>query len=150
MNSGIYNTSFEFSLRILLLLSKSTRDSLNADEILAFDFIISYSKDFNLTDYSLHGDSNYKFSELSYRKSQINEAIKLLVRQGLVEVLTLNGFTYKISDKGLDFIISIDNAYTDGYIETAEKAFHKYEDFHTEQLLKEIKRVSFGGGLNNV
>ena len=51
----VFNSTFEISLRILLLLSESEDAGLSIDRIAAYDFITIYSKYFDLSDRVLHG-----------------------------------------------------------------------------------------------
>lgn len=61
--SKLYNTPFEASLRILLILETSRNQSFSADMLAAIDFISIYGREFGISDENLHGDNNYKFSE---------------------------------------------------------------------------------------
>ncbi len=60
--NNIFNTSFEVSLRILIILN-TVQTRLSIDRITALDFIAIYGKDFGVSEYNLHGDNDYRFSE---------------------------------------------------------------------------------------
>ena len=55
MTNSPFNTEFEISLRILLLLS--LENGISANRISAIDFISTYGKDFNVSKSDLNGTS---------------------------------------------------------------------------------------------
>ena len=67
MNTSALGSTFEISLRILLLLNEVHGTSLDEQQIGAVDFISVYAADFDLLDENLHGYSNYRFSEYPAR-----------------------------------------------------------------------------------
>lgn len=62
MNTSALGSTFEISLRILLLLNEVHGTSLDEQQIGAVDFISVYAADFDLLDENLHGYSNYRFT----------------------------------------------------------------------------------------
>lgn len=74
----IFNTPFEASLRILIILNV-IHTRLSVDRITAMDFISTYGKDFGVSEHNLHGDNNFRFSEYASKRKIISEAIKSLV-----------------------------------------------------------------------
>ena len=142
MKNRLLNTPLEMGLRILLLLNSSSLEFWTNEQILSFDFISCYGKEFGVSDTNLHGDGKYKFSELSLRNELLKEALKWLVLQGLINVDVSQGFRYGITDLGSDFISSIDDTYSCVYSETAEKAFNKYEKENAFALIKMIQKKS--------
>lgn len=98
--SDIFNTQFEISIRLLLLLDavgvkiSSTRASL-------LDFVATYGKDFGIAEDNLHGNNRFSFSEYSLRKKAMDGAFKILVLEEYASPLyNKSGFSYKISCKG--------------------------------------------------
>ena len=71
----IFNTNFEISRRLLLLLSIHKRE-LDIDVITALDLITTYSKNYDLGSENLHGDNSLSFSEITIRRELISKAIK--------------------------------------------------------------------------
>ena len=53
----VFNTSFEVSLRILIILN-IVKIRLSIDRISALDFISIYGKDFGVSKYNLHGNNS--------------------------------------------------------------------------------------------
>ena len=64
----IFNTTFESSLRILLLLSVSGDEQMTLDRIADYDFITIYSKYFGISDMALHGENEFGLSEFAARR----------------------------------------------------------------------------------
>jgi len=133
-------------LRILLLLSCATKEWLTQDEIFVYDFIVSYGKEFEVCDKNLHGDSSFKFGEVSLRNSIINEAVKDLVVRNLivVEADKTKGFFFKISNSGLSYICSFEDDYTEEYKRIAALAFSKYKNSSENELLNMIHDKAMG------
>ena len=145
-----FNTPFEMELRILMLLMHSPFDSLNRDQLVCYDFICCYGKDYGVTDFNLHGDSSYKFGEIASRKELVDMAIKELVLSGLINAVMDKGFKYEINDNGIRYINSLDNTYGDNYMKAAEEAFEKYdlsEDNAAQAFIIDLTRK---GGYTNV
>ena len=83
MKNNLFNSPFEMSLRILIMLDEFG-DKCTEDKILAFDFMACYSTEFEVKDVNLHGNNALKFAELVSRRQLVSEAIKDLVLKGLV------------------------------------------------------------------
>ena len=93
----IFNTTFESSLRILLLLSVSGDEQMTLDRIADYDFITIYSKYFDISDMALHGENEFGLSEFAARRGMMQSTMKSLVLDGLVSVKRRqNGFQYSI------------------------------------------------------
>lgn len=87
MNISTLGSTFEISLRILLMLNELQGSSFDEQQIGAVDFISVYAADFGLLDENLHGYSNYRFSEYPARKYIVSSALKGLRWMGI------SGFT---------------------------------------------------------
>lgn len=99
MNDKVFNTEFEISMRLLLVLSLSNNNKFTIDKLVTADFISNYSKEFGLSNSNLHGDNEFSFSEFSARRSLSQQAIKQLVLENLVRVSYSNdGFIYSITE----------------------------------------------------
>ena len=122
----LYNSVNEVKLRVLLLLDETIKYPLTEDMILAMDFISVYGKDFGICEENLHGDNSYKYSELASRKEVINQSIKRLFLEGLIDVDTSKGYRYSINDSGIDFISHIYNDYTEEYRNAISNFYNKY------------------------
>lgn len=83
MSNKLFNTPFELSLHVVLLLDVADT-GLTLDRIAAYDFIAIYCEDFGVADRSLNGENGFAFSELSARRNLTKTAIKGLVIDGLV------------------------------------------------------------------
>ena len=116
MMSEIFNSSFEISLRTLLLLSEYQGSYLSSDMITAIDFISVYGYDFGITSTNLHGDNIFKFSEFATRRELVQEALKTLVLKGLIEVSCgKDGFTYTITQSGINYCSTFKSDYANAY-----------------------------------
>lgn len=131
----IFNTNFEVSRRILLLLSAFDRD-LDIDIISVLDLIVTYSKNYDLGDENLHGDNKLSFSEITARRQLISHALKDLAFKNLLDVVvSANGFIYKINKKGLALCESMTSIYSVEYLKEAKKLNEKLSDKTNQQII---------------
>ncbi len=101
MNNTVFNTAFEISMRLLLVLSLSKKKRLTIDSLVTADFISNYSKEFGLSSSNLHGDNEFSFSEFSTRRALAQDAIKQLVLENMIGVsYSKDGFQYSVSERG--------------------------------------------------
>ncbi len=144
--SNLFNTSFEISLRVLLTLYVTKEDRKTFDYIVAADFITIYSKNFNVADINLHGDSEFSFSEFAARRHLADDAIKSLVLQNLISVsLDSDGFYYFITEDGIDLCNKMTTDYAKTYMKLS-KLTNKYLESKTEtEILGLISKESMKG-----
>lgn len=138
MKTKIFNTEFEVSMRLLLLLY-STNTGLDEDKILYLDFFTIYAKNYKLGDDNINGDSKYMLNELTAQRRLIKESIKVLVLEGLIDVNnTKEGFIYKINNKGKSFCESMTSDYSKKYKKQATIT----REWFLNKTIKEIKDYS--------
>lgn len=114
--NNVLGTTYEMSLRCLLILEKASEKNLTIDMIACIDFISVYGKDFGIHDENLHGDNNYKFSEFAFRREKVSRAMRKLILDGLVTVhFNDSGFLYSINDSGLQCSNRFESNYAKTY-----------------------------------
>jgi hypothetical protein len=132
--NNVFNTTFENSLRILLLLSIAEKPQ-TADMLSALDFITMYGQSFGLTEKNLHGENPYNFSEYASRREFVAVALKQLVLKGLVILSNeTNGYCYVISESGRSVVVQLDTAYAAEYL-ACIRVVMSYAKVRTEQQL---------------
>ena len=138
MKTKIFNTEFEVSMRLLLLLY-STNTGLDEGKILYLDFFTIYAKNYKLGDDNINGDSKYMLNEFTAQRRLIKESIKVLVLEGLIDVNnTKEGFIYKINNKGKSFCESMTSDYSKKYKKQATIT----REWFLNKTIKEIKDYS--------
>lgn len=138
MKTKIFNTEFEVSMRLLLLLY-STNTGLDEEKILYLDFFTIYAKNYKLGDDNINGDSKYMLNEFTAQRRLIKESIKVLVLEGLIDVNnTKEGFIYKINNKGKSFCESMTSDYSKKYKKQATIT----REWFLNKTIKEIKDYS--------
>lgn len=144
----IFNTPFEVSLRILIVLNV-TDARLSVDRISALDFITIYGKDFGVSEYNLHGDNDYRFSEYASKREIVSQALKNLVLMGyILPHCNKSGFTYSISKSGISFCKSLNDEYAENYSIIAKKThtiFSSYSDRKIIYTINDYAISGFGG-----
>lgn len=141
MNDKVFNTEFEISMRLLLVLSLSKNNKFTFDKLVTADFISNYSKEFGLSNSNLHGDNEFSFSEFSARRSLSQQAIKQLVLENLVRVSYSSiGFIYSITERGQALSNSLASDYATEYRLYAQKAIVYMDSKNEKELLNLISR----------
>ena len=149
--SRVFNTTFELSLRILILLSVINSPS-PADRLAALDFITTYGKSFQISDTNLNGDNDLRFSEYASRRTLVKASLVDLFRKGMIIPSdTSEGFKYEINERGCEHVLLLDGEYACQYKLYAKRAC-AYAVNKTEQMLitdinhraaKALRRVTF-------
>lgn len=145
---NVFNSTFEISLRILLILN-NIRIELSVDRILAFDYLATYGKEFKISQYNLHGENNYRFSEYISKRKIMNDAIKeLVLKRYIVSCYNKKGFRYKISEVGMTFCASLNNIYAKEYVVNilnVNERFSNYSDSELSNYISQRAISMFGG-----
>lgn len=121
MSSSVFNSVYETSLRLVLLLS-AFEEPLTSEELFAFDFVSTYGKEFGLTDVSLNGDSEFTMSKATLRRKRVMESISYLVRNGYAAPVAVEDVVrYELLEKGEQLYKKIySTGYAEKYILTVE------------------------------
>lgn len=146
--TDVFNTSFEVSLRILIILN-TVQTRLSIDRITALDFIAIYGKDFGVSEYNLHGDNDYRFSEYTSKREIVSQAIKELVLRGYITPhCNKSGFNYSVSKNGTTFCESLNDKYAEDFTAIVKKAntlFLEYSDRKLIRCINEYAIAILGG-----
>ncbi len=135
----LFNSVSEMELRVEFLLNQFTGIPLSSERIVAFDFICIYGKEFGIADSNLHGNSPYKFGEISSKRQLANDAIKSGVLSGIIEVDLSEGYRYRLSQRGIDYVNLFESKYGKKYTENAKMARRKYSEYDENALMKMIR-----------
>lgn len=139
MSNNLFNSPFEMMLRVLLLLSQDKENYYSVDRIVLLDFISCYAADFQLPYSNLHGTNNYKFGEIASRRQLVQEAVKLLVTRGLIDVKVEKGYWFSISDLGFNYANKLESSYATEYREIFRSAIKKYRKESDENILNLVR-----------
>lgn len=138
----VFNTTFEVSMRVLLLLFVDGRPK-TSDMIAAIDFLTVYGKSFGITDTNLHGENAYKYGEFANRRRIVKQALKTLVVDGKVDVYEKDGgFHFAINDAGETFCALLTSAYAEEYMQTAKLVLAYIGNKTERALIMEINKQS--------
>ena len=142
MKNKLFNSPFEMSLRITLLLAAAPGEKLSVDRIIGLDFVSCYASDFGLPFPNLHGDNGYRYGEIVGRRILVQEAVKALVTQGLVDVTVDRGYLFSISETGKKYAKNLRTDYAKEYSEIAKAATIKFEDNTDSGILATIQNLA--------
>lgn len=142
MMERLYNTPFENSLRIVVLLDV-LQCSASLDRLYAMDFIITYGKTFGISESNLNGDNQYKFSEFASRRELIRLALRELVLNGYAKAVNdKKGIFYQITGDGENYCRSFTNDYATEYRRTAQVLCQTVIDRSDQVIIKAINQMS--------
>ena len=141
--SKIFNTPFEISLRILIILSEYEGTYISIERISITDFISIYGGAFKISPTNLHGNNPFKFSEFTSRRSHMQLALKNLLADGFVSVrCDENGFTYSITENGLRYSDTFESKYANLLRELVYRSRKYIEDSSERDILNLINEFS--------
>lgn len=142
MTNKLFNSAFENSLRILLLLAEFNCGQ-SLDKIYATDFMVSYGATFGVSESDLNGDNQYKFSEFASRREIVRQALKQLVLDGLVwPDNSAAGILYSITDVGREYSATLESEYAEEYRSTARKIVEIVSDISERTIIDKINKMS--------
>lgn len=134
----LFNTAFENSLRIALLLDAFGRPQ-NLDMIYAADFMTIFGSYFGFGEGNLQGENRMLFSIFTSRREIVKQAVKFLVLNGMVApTVNANGLLYGITDTGKDFCASLDSDYAKEYKATAMKVIAAVSGMSARMLVEKL------------
>ena len=139
---NVFNTVFEISLRVLLILESSNKP-MTADMLTAVDLITVHGKEFGVLDFNLHGDNQFNFSENAARDATVIAAVKSLTLDGLLSIRHTNsGFAYSLSKGGTVYCAKLVSGYAEEYRSALKKTLPFLENENEPAVLKKIFRLS--------
>lgn len=142
MTNKLFNSTFENSLRILLLLAEFDCGQ-SLDKIYATDFMVSYGATFGVSKSDLNGDNQYKFSEFASRREIVRQALKQLVLDGLIwPDNSATGILYSITDAGREYGAALDSEYAEEYRSTARRIVEMVSDVSERSIIEKINKMS--------
>lgn len=138
----VFNSIFEASLRIMLLLSVDGRD-MTVDRIAEYDFMTVYSAYFGLSKQVMNGENDFGFSEYAARRKNTQAALKTMVLDGTVKVLRReNGFRYSITESGRAAAARMESEYAIQYKRLAKITARSLGNMTEEQIMDVINKAS--------
>ncbi len=136
--NNVFNSAAEIAMRILIILSSSEK-GLDIDTITTIDFISTYSKDFKINDFNLHGNNNYNISGFASRRLQIKKAINALLNTNFIEPLdSTNGIEYKITARQTNVCTNLKSIYSLKYEEIVKLVLLQINSKSREQIMNEL------------
>lgn len=113
--NNIFNSTFETSLRVLLILN-DYNSFLTSDMIANVDFICIYGKTFKISENNLQGDNDFKFSQLPAIRKEVEKSLRLLLRKKLIMIeFGKGGYTYKITENGTKYCDTLTSDYANKF-----------------------------------
>lgn len=139
----LFNSTFEVSLRLMLLLSTTGDIPMTVDRIAAYDVMTIYSRDFGLSDEVLHGDNEFGLSEFASRRNKTQIALRELVLNGSVKAVTSDkGFSYQITPAGKGVADRMVTQYAIDYKRLAKITVARFRSMSDENIMAVINSTS--------
>ncbi|SFS08280.1 ABC-three component system middle component 2 [Anaeromicropila populeti] len=138
----VFNSTFETSLRIMLLLSVCGY-GITADRIAEYDLLTVYSRYFELSEQVLNGDNDFGFSEYAARRKSIQSTLKDMVLDGTVKVVRgRDGFQYAITEAGFSASKRMQSEYAVAYKKLAHITVQKFGNRTDSEIMDVINKAS--------
>ena len=142
MNS-VFNTAFESSLRLVLLMS-CIDSPVEFERITALDTITIYGFSSEYADYDLHANANRRTDEYGARRYSDRNALRRLVLSGYANIDTTDdNINYIITEKGKELAESLHSDYADKYRSNAGKVIsilHSEPTGYIVHIARDIRR----------
>lgn len=135
----LFGSTFETSLRVLLLLNELSDFALDGQQICCIDFMAIYGADFGFADENLHGNGLFRLSEFSAKSQLVTQAIKKLVLNSFVDfVPASSGYTYSINPLGKVTVQRISDSYVDEYCIVVKEISKAFPTLQADQMQERI------------
>ena len=125
------------------------KSRVTVDWLSCLDFVTTYGKDFGISEFNLHGDNEYRFSEYAAKREIIGIAIKELVLRGYISPhCNKSGFNYSITTAGIKLCKTLNDEYAETYEKIAEMAINHFADYTDRKLMNCINEkaiLALGG-----
>lgn len=100
-----FNSPFEVGLRSLMILKECFPSSLELQQLVYLDYLLTHSGDVPNGPSSLHTATPYRSGEILVRRTLIADGLLLLASRNLVKIeVTANGITYTAEELAAPFI----------------------------------------------
>lgn len=131
---NIFNSTFENSLRVILLLSNCTME-IRQERIVYLDFITCYSHDFGFSE-NINGNNSSKKAEITLRRAKIKKALHELVVEGFVKPIDKDeGHFFEITIVGKQFSEQLSSNYAIKYRKISKSVITQFSDKTDKDLL---------------
>ena len=131
---NIFNSIFENSLRIILLLSNSPYE-IRQERIVYLDFITCYSHDFGFSE-NINGNNSLKKAEITLRRSKLKKALHELVIDGFVRPIDKEeGNFFEITSDGKNFAEQLSSSYANKYRKISKSVIERFSNKTEKNLL---------------
>lgn len=139
----MFNSSYEFSLRLLLILNRYKDIKLSSERITYIDFITVHGAVFNPSSVNLHGENRFRFCEITSRGEIVQDALRLLAFKNLINIASTNtGFLYSISESGASYSKALKSNYANKFRENLENTYFFIENISDKRLFNIINKHS--------
>lgn len=136
--SSIFNSNAEISMRLLIILSMTNKGE-NIDTLAAIDFISTYSKDFKINDYNLHGDNNYSLSGFSSRRILVQNALTILLKNHYIKIInSKTGIEYAIIDEQKKVCKKLNSTYSRKYKNIVKQVLSKFKYKSSKEIIETL------------
>lgn len=137
----IFNTEFEVSMRILILLD-CANSWLNDNKIIYLDFFSLYSKTYEIQDENLNGDCSFMINDLTIQRNLYKKSIKELAIDGFIQIKADDtGYSYKINSNGSSLVSKMETEYAMKYKTIAETIIKKFSNYSDERIKEYAKKM---------
>lgn len=137
----LFNTEFEVSMRLLMMLNYVSY--ISEDEIARLDFFAVYAEHYGFGDCNLNGPCSFPLSEFTIQRKLIKESLKELLFRGFAVVMNNSnkGFIYCITESGRSYVQKMNDAYSVQYKRYAQQIVKELTPITIKKLKDRTKGI---------
>lgn len=133
--SRVFNTAFEASLRLVLLLSVID-EPIEFERMVALDTITIYGKSLNLAYIDLHNNLERRTEEYSARRYHDKNAINRLVLTSYVKARVYDdSIVFSLTEVGREYSDSLSSEYACDYRKNAMQVYKSTKEMSTDDMI---------------
>jgi hypothetical protein len=140
-NISLFNSPLEMGLRVLVLLSSITPNSVDIQRLIYLDYLIIHSNDIENGPKSLHAATPHRTGEIIVRRNILQEGINLMLSKGLIDIVfNSDGISYKATEISHNFLRYFDSTYFTKLMENSKWVINEFASYSNEKLNRYIKK----------
>lgn len=138
-NVDVFNTPIEVGLRALIILNELSAKSMDLNQLVIYDYMVTHSNDVDDSTESLHPSIPYRSGEIVIKRKVMQEGINLMYSRELLDIeYTKNGVYYKSNELTLYFIKHLASTYAQDVIQNAQRLKEQFKRYSEMDLYEYI------------
>lgn len=140
-NTNVFNTPIEVGLRALIILNEVSPISMDLNQLVIYDYLVTHSSDVDSSKEGLHPSIPHRSGEIIIKRKVMQEGINLMYSKELLDIeYTQKGVYYKANELSSYFIKHLDSSYAQGVIQYSRWVSEKFEHYSDADLYEYVNK----------